>query len=312
MQTHEFTFKSADQQTIHVYEFLPDNTKKITGVLQIAHGMAEHAKRYADFANFLTDNGVAVYANDHRGHGKTAGAIDRVGILNHKTGWHDLVSDLKQLTRLIQEKHPDRPIFLFGHSMGSFAIRTYLTQIEVPISGAIISGTAGNPGLLGVVGRLLTKVMMIFNAPETPSPFMDKLSFGAFNKPFKPNRTKFDWLSRDETQVDKYVADPYCGGVFTLGFFNQMLTGLLYVSKQKSIEAIPKDLPILIFAGAADPVGDQGKGVTEVYEKYKKAGIANLEFKLFPEGRHESINEINKDAVYQLVLEWLSHQSKSV
>ena len=135
---------------------------------------------------------------------------------------------------------------------------------------------------------------------------MNNMTFGAFNKPFRPNRTKFDWLSRDDEQVDKYVADPFCGGVFSIGFFNDMLKGVLFVSKQKNINKTPKDLPVLIFSGDKDPVGNNGKGVTEVYKKFKKAGVKNLSLKLFTDGRHEMLNETNKNEVYQFVLNWLN------
>ncbi|MCD6347879.1 MAG: alpha/beta hydrolase [Bacteroidales bacterium] len=306
MKSKEFKLTTSDGVVIHVYEWLPDDISQIKGSVQIAHGMAEHAARYKDFASFLTANNYAVYANDHRGHGKTAGDLSNVGFLAPKDGWNKLVSDFRMVSQHVMGKYKDKPLYVFGHSMGSFIVRQYILDPEVNIQGVIISGTGDDPGLLGKIGILLTRIMRLFYPADSPSPFMDNLSFGAFNKPFKPNRTKFDWLSRDNNQVDKYVTDPYCGGVFSIGFFSDMLNGLLFVSKQQNINATPKDLPVLIFSGANDPVGDHGKGVTAVYKKFEKAGVKNLTFKLFDDGRHEMLNEINNQEVYQFILDWLN------
>lgn len=311
MKSNEFKLATSDGLEVHVYEWLPDDSSKIRASVQIAHGMAEHAGRYLDFAKFLTENDFAVFANDHRGHGKTAGDLDNVGFLAPSKGWDKLVSDFRQLSLYIKGKFKDKPLFVFGHSMGSFVIRKYILDPETNINGAIISGTGDDPGVLGQVGVLLTRIMKLFYSANSSSPFMDKLSFGAFNKPFKPNRTKFDWLSRDMEQVDKYVADPYCGKVFSIGFFNDMLNGLLFVSKQQNIDSTPNDLPLLIFSGDNDPVGNNGKGVTAVYNRYKKAGVNNLSIKLFAEGRHEMLNEINKSEVYLLVLDWITENMPS-
>ena len=305
MKSNEFKLKVSDGSEIHVYEWLPDDSGKIIGLVQIAHGMAEHAGRYEDFARFLTMNDYAVYANDHRGHGKTAGSLDNVGFLAPKNGWDKVVSDFRQLSLYIKEKNKDKRLYVFGHSGGSFIVRKFISESATKLQGAIISGTAGNPGFLGLFGVLMTRMMMFFYPAKSPSPFMDRLTFGSFNKPFKPNRTKFDWLSHDNEQVDKYVADPYCGGVFSIGYFNDMINGVLFVSKQKNINTIPKDMPVLIFSGSNDPVGNNGKGVIEVYNKFKKAGIKNLTLKLFTGERHETLNETNKNEVYQFILDWL-------
>ena len=308
MKAKEFTLNSEDNTGIHIYEWLPDNKDDIKAVVQIAHGMAEQAGRYGHFAEFLCNNGFAVYANDHRGHGKTAGDLRNVGYIAKKQGWDKLVGDIELISNDILKKHAEKPLFLMGHSMGSFAVRTCLITKEIPVSGAIISGTADDPGLLGVVGKILTRFMMIFYAGNHPSPLLDNMSFGAFNKPFQPNRTKFDWLSRDNEQVDKYVQDPYCGGVFSLKFFNDMLGGLLFASKVENMMKMNHDLPLLMFSGDQDPVGGQGKGVKAVYHKFKKAGMKDITFKLFEGGRHEMINETNNEEVYDLVVDWLKKQ----
>ena len=306
MKSNEFKLKGTDGIKIHVYEWLPDGVDNIKGLVQIAHGMAEHSGRYEDFARFLTLNDFVVYAIDLRGHRKTAGTLNNIGFLAPKNGWDKLVTDFRQLSLYIKEKNKEKPLYIFGHSGGSFVIRKFILEPGTKLQGAIISGTGGNPGILGHFGIFITWTLKLFNPAKSPSPFMNNMTFGAFNKPFRPNRTKFDWLSRDDEQVDKYVADPFCGGVFSIGFFNDMLKGVLFVSKQKNINKTPKDLPVLIFSGDKDPVGNNGKGVTEVYNKFKKAGVKNLSLKLFTDGRHEMLNETNKNEVYQFILNWLN------
>jgi len=306
LKSNEYKLNTAEDKEIQVYEWLPDEGTEINGLLQISHGMAEHAKRYRYFAGFLTQNGYAVYANDHRGHGKTAGKIENLGFSSEKNGWGVIVDDLKALSLHIKDKHPKKPFFILGHSMGSFLLRQYILNPPFKLNGIILSGTAGNPGALGKIGVFMTKFLMLFNSKRSPSKLMDTLSFGAYNKKFKPNRTTFDWLSRDNEQVDKYIDDPYCGTIFSLQFFNDMLKGLLFVSQQSTIDKTAEDLPILIFSGDKDPVGENGKGVNEVYNKFKKAGVKNITLKLFTGGRHEMLNEINNDEVYMLILDWLN------
>jgi alpha-beta hydrolase superfamily lysophospholipase len=306
MKSNEYKLKITEDHEIQVYEWLPDDAENIKGVLQISHGMAEHAKRYKYFAAFLTKNNYAVYANDHRGHGKTAGKIENLGFFSNENGWRKVVDDLKALSLHAKEKHPNKAFFVLGHSMGSFLMRDYISNPPLKLNGAIISATAGNPGLLGKVGVFITRILLLFGSPTKQNKLMDSLSFGAYNNKFKPNRTKFDWLSRDDEQVDKYIDDPYCGFICSTLFFRDLLTGLLSVSKQSFIDLVAEDLPVLFFAGDNDPVGNFGKGVTEVRDKFKRAGVKDITLKLFSGGRHEMLNEINKDEVYVYVLDWLN------
>lgn len=305
MKSNEFKLKTADGIEIHVYEWLPDDAGRIKGLVQLAHGMAEHAGRFEDFARFLTLSDFAVYASDMRGHGKTAGSLKNLGFLASKNGWDKLVSDFRQLSLYVKEKNKDKPLYIFGHSGGSFVIRKFMLQSGNTLQGAIISGTGGNPGILGYLGVFMTRVLMLFNEEKSPSPLMDNMTFGAYNKPFRPNRTKFDWLSRDNEQVDKYIADPFCGGISSIRFFNDLINAVLFVNKQKNINNMPENLPVLVFSGDKDPVGNSGKGVIEVYNKFRKAGVKNLTLKLFAGGRHEMLNEINKNEVYQYILDWI-------
>ncbi len=308
MIASEFKLAVEQNLSMQVYTWLPEQEVTLKGVLQIAHGMAEHGKRYEEFASFLTKNGFAVYANDHRGHGKTAGSVENLGFFSEKDGWQKVVTDLKLLNQHLIGKHPDVPLYILGHSMGSFLTRHYLMDSDLSIQGAILSGTANHPGLLGKVGLLLTKLLLLIYNPKRPSPLMDSLSFKAYNKPFKPNRTSFDWLSRDENKVDEYVSDPNCGTVFSLQFYNDLLKGLLYISDMDNIKKTNQDIPLLVFSGANDPVGENSKGVQDFYAKLKTAGIKDLSLKLFEDGRHEMINETNRKEVYAFILDWLNRR----
>ena len=306
MKSDTITLKATDGVEIFIYTWKPDNKKDVKAVIQIAHGMAEHAARYERFAAALVDAGFAVYADDHRGHGKTAGSLDNAGYFADGDGWQRVVDDLAMITDHMENEYPGVPVFFFGHSMGSMLGRTYLMQHGGRLTGAVLSGTAGDPGLLGKVGVLVAKRECKKKGRRTPSELMAKLSFGKFNNAFKPNRTDFDWLSRDDAEVDKYVADPYCGFVFSAGGWLDMLQGLPPQFKPEGLAKIPKNLPVYFFAGEKDPVGDSGKGVRQVYNLYKKAGIEDVSIKLYKDGRHEMLNETNREEVYRDVIGWLN------
>lgn len=301
----EKQFTASDGKAITFYHWAPADKNRVKGVVQIAHGMAEHAQRYDRFASFLVDNGFAVYANDHRGHGKTAGLQEAIGYIEEGSFWLKAVSDMRSLHELAKKDFGNKPYFFFGHSMGSFLIRDYISKYGNELKGAIISATGGDPGLLGKIGVMIAKIESFFKGRKKQSPMLDTMSFGKFNAAFKPNRTGHDWLSKDEKEVDKYVDDPTCGTIFTTGFFIDLLYGVNLVNSKSVFANTPKELPIYLFAGAMDPVGDNGKGVTEVYEKFKDAGIKNVQIKLYKNGRHEMLNELNRDEVYSDILNWL-------
>lgn len=301
IKTESFTFGEG----IFTYRWLPENPEDIVGVVQIAHGMAEHAGRYARFARFLTEAGFGVYANDHRGHGKTAGALENVGYFADTDGWHRVADDMHLLTLIIGRECPGVPVFLFGHSMGSFLSRTYIAAHGGDISGVILSATGGDPGLLGKIGLMIARWECRRKGRKAQSPLLTALSFGGFNKAFKPNRTDFDWLSRDAAEVDAYIADPYCGGIFTAGFFCDLLTGLQFINSPEGIRRIPKDLPVHFLSGTSDPVGKNTKGVRQVADAYKAAGISSVTTTFYDGGRHEMLNETNREEVFRDILEWL-------
>ena len=306
MKSDTFSFKAADGAQIFTYRWMPDNASDIKGAIQIAHGMAEHAARYERFADALTKTGYAVYANDHRGHGKTAGSLDKVGYFADEMGWEKVVVDMHTLTGIIKKECPNKPFFLFGHSMGSFLSRYYSMHYAGELKGLVLSGTAGDPGALGKIGILVATIEAKIKGKKAKSNLLNKLSFGAFNDAFKPNRTDYDWLSRDNAEVDKYVNDPWCGAVFTSGFFCDLLGGISYINKKENIAKIPKKLPIYIFSGAKDPVGANTKGVSQVYDTLKTSGIADLTLKFYEDARHETLNEINRTEVFADVIAWMN------
>lgn len=303
----DFVFKSEDGTDVFVYNWLPDDGVKTKGIVQISHGMAETAKRYERFAELLTENGYIVYANDHRGHGKTAKTIEDLGYLADEDGFNWLVKDLHKLTNIIKKENDSMPLFLFGHSMGSFAGQKYIMLHGNELDGVILSGSNGKQGIILNVGTIVAKREVKKNGRKAKSTKLDKLSFGGFNKAFKPNRKDFDWLSRDNDEVDKYMDDPFCGTVFTAGYFYDFLTGLKEIEDEDNLRMIPKDLPIYIFSGDKDPVGKFGKGVINLVNRYKKYGVKDISHKLYKDGRHEMLNEINRDEVMDDIINWLDN-----
>lgn len=299
-----FSFKSKDGTKVFVYKWLPENIKA-KGIVQISHGMAETAKRYERFAKVLTQNGYIVYANDHRGHGKTAGSVENLGYLAEKDGFEWLVRDLNDLSIIIKDENPSIPLFLFGHSMGSFVAQRYIMLHGKNLDGLILSGSNGTQGRVLDIGLLLAKREIRKHGRKNKSSKLNDLIFGNYNKAFKPTRTEFDWLSRDKDEVDKYIEDPYCGTIFTAGFFYDFLVGLKEIENKKNLNLIPRDLPIYIFSGDKDPVGRYGKGVINLFNRYKNQGVKDVRYKLYEGGRHEMLNEINREEVMEDVVQWL-------
>lgn len=306
METKTTTFQADDGKEIFYHQWLPEDKERIKAIVQIAHGMAEHSKRYHRFAEALTKEGFAVYANDHRGHGQTAGSLENVGYFADENGWNLVVEDMHKLTETIKSNHPNIPVFLFGHSMGSFLSRNYIFRYGNDIQGVILSGTGGDPGLLGKIENFVAKRESKNKGKKFRSPLLKNLSFGKFNNAFKPNRTEFDWLSRDDAEVDTYVNDPYCGGDFTAGFYEDLLSGLGVVNSFKNTRKVPKNLPIYLFSGEKDPVGNNTKGVKQIFKAYQKAGIKDVTCKFYKDGRHEMLNEINREEVFSDIIIWLN------
>lgn len=300
-----FTFRSDEGTEIYVYVWMPDKKDSVKGIVQIAHGMAETGARYERFANKLTANGYIVYINDHRGHGKTAKTVENIGYLAETEGFKWLVEDLHKLSEIIQKENPNLPLFLFGHSMGSFVTQKYIMLYGQELKGAILSGSNGKQGIILNLARGVAGFEVRKRGRRAKSEKLNKMSFGSYNKAFKPNRTEFDWLSKDNAEVDKYIDDPFCGSVFTGGFFYDFLTGLKEIENKSNIRSVSKELPIYIFSGEKDPVGKNGKGVIRLFKTYKEIGIEDVSYKLYKDGRHEMLNETNREEVMKDVIEWL-------
>ncbi len=274
------------------------------GVVHIAHGMGEHGARYARLAEVLTGAGLAVYANDHRGHGRTAEEAD-LGFFTDSDGWRVVCDDLRDHIDRERAAHPGVPLLLMGHSMGSFMVQQSMVDHAEVIDAVILSGTNGRPPLIARLGRLVARMERLRQGARGKSPILDALSFQDFNKKFRPNRTGFDWLSRDEAEVDRYIADPRCGFRCTNQLWIDLLDALDVFTTPAFQARMPPALPVYLFAGSRDPVGDNGRSVTALAEALAAAGLTDVTLKLYPEGRHESLNEINREEVTADLLAWI-------
>lgn len=308
MKVKEFYIKGYKSKEIYCKKWEPSNPSQAKAIIQIAHGMAEHIQRYDDFARFMVQKGYGVFGNDHRGHGKTLKKNDVYGHLSDQDGWRRTVMDLNYLREEIEKKHPDKPVILLGHSMGSFLARDYVQEFGHQIKGLILSGTGGSLGVEGNLALLLARGEKFLRGKKNPGKLLNKLMFGGFNKKFEPAKTPFDWLSANEWEVRAYLEDPLCGRIMTTGFYVDLLKGIQKIHRRREMEKIPKDLPVLLFSGAIDPVGKEGEGVREVEKGFKDHGIKDVSMKLYPEGRHEMLHENNKEEVYYHVLSWMEEK----
>lgn len=303
----DFYFDSSTlNNRIHAKKCLPDGAPK--AVVQIAHGIAEHVERYAEFMELLASNGYAVAANDHLGHGKSIGSPDERGFFAPYNGWEYVVSDMDKLHDIMRADYPDIPYVFFGHSMGSFLTRTYLIKHPDKYDAAIISGTGHQSKALVIGGYTMASAAVMLQGSKQPGDRLNDIAFGAYNKGFEPSRTPFDWLSRDEAMVDKYVADPLCGFVATNGLFRDMMGGIKFITNQKNINNMSKKQPIYFMSGACDPVGENGEGVNRAYTAFCNAGLKDVFLRLYPDGRHEMLNELNRADVYRDILSWLEEK----
>ncbi len=299
-----FTFRDPDGFEIFVYKWAPDAGIPTKAAVQIAHGAAEHALRYERLARFLNQAGYVVYANDHRGHWKTAGAMETASKCG-PDGWDGIVNDAKQLSEIIKEENPGLPFFFFGHSMGSMIGQDYAQRWGDQIDGLVLSGTFGSlgdtDGLLAIVEGAIEQ-----QGIDHPSELFVQM-FAGFNEPYEL-KTGFEWLSRDEAEVQKYVDDPWCGFPFTNGMVLELFKGAKGMWTPENEARIPKDLPIYVFSGAQDPAGGNTLSVKDLVGRYQASGIRDITVKFYEGGRHEMLNETNRDEVHQDVLAWLDSQ----
>ena len=303
----DFYFQSSTGRTsIHALKCVPDS--KPRAVVQIAHGIAEHIDRYRPFMEFLADNGFVVAGNDHLGHGKSIRVPEEQGFFAEKDGWWRVVDDMDKLHDIMSNEYPELPYVLFGHSMGSFLTRTYLIKHPDKYDGVILSGTGHQSPALVLGGNAAASVMAKLNGAIGDGAKLDSLAFGTYLNKIENPRTKFDWLSRDTEQVDKYIADPLCGFVGKIGLYRDMMQGIKFITDKKNIAQMNKEKPVYFMSGDGDPVGDYGKGVERAYKAFCDAGLHDVFMRLYPGGRHEMLNETNKEQVYQDILSWLNEK----
>lgn len=308
MKYEKIVMKMSDGNENTVHSWIPDGAVK--GVVVLSHGMSEHASRYGGFGEALAREGYALYGEDHRGHGETAlnaqkNGSGRLGYLADKDGFFRVVDDIHEEVLKVREMYPGKKIVLFGHSFGSFVSQCFIEKYADSIDGCVLCGTAGPRPAVIAGGKILASVIAPFKGRKNVSVFVDRMAFGAYNKRIRNPRTLFDWLSRDNAQVDKYMVDDLCGFECTVGFFLDMFSGLSYIHKSSHMKAIPQNLPVLFIAGTGDPVGDYGETVKNLAEIYNKNGMKNVTLKLYPEARHELLNEINRAEIEQDVLNWI-------
>ena len=300
----EFYFPSKDGNTeIHTIEWKPEG--EVRAVLQICHGMVEYIRRYDEFAQFLCGEGYYVVGNDHLGHGKSIQAKSEYGFFNEKYGNACVLGDMHTLRQRTEKKYPGVPYFMLGHSMGSSLLRQYIQMYGNGLNGAVLMGTVADHKKAALLfGKRLCRVMAAFRGWHYRSKMVDNLVLGAYNKKFKPARTRADWITSDNENLDMYVADPLCSFMSTVNAYYNVFSGMIGIQRKESVYMIPKGLPVLFVSGADDPVGEFGKGVRKIYEKYRAAGIRDVTLRLYTGDRHEILNETDRDQVYKDLLGW--------
>ena len=298
------TFQSVTRTELEKRLWPADGEPK--GVVQFVHGMAEHIDRYDEPARRLNAAGFTVVGHTHLGHGSNT----RVkGYFAANNGWDALIDDTHALRQQTQAEYPGLPYFMLGHSMGSFVIRTYCLKYEEGLAGVILSGTGHFAPPIVTAGSVIAALQCMLGMAEKPSRLIHHMNFSANNKRFENPRTDSDWLTRDAEQVDLYIADPDCGFVFTAGAYRDLFTGLKRLYPDR-IGAMKKDIPVLLFSGDRDPVGDDGEGVQKVAEELKAAGVRDVTLKLYKDGRHEMFNELNREEVCADLIGWLEAKRK--
>jgi len=314
------TWFESNGTKLKLYRWNPESGSKsrAKALLHIVHGMAEHGKRYERLAEKLVKAGIEVWAADQRGHGKTAdlkvNRPDAGGLPGHCAdgdGFMRVTSDVHAINSEIARTMPDIPLFLLGHSWGSFIVQNYIEEYpQSCISGCILSGTRGPGGIKIKAGLPVMTLLALLRGQRKGSRFAKAMADGSYNRSFRPNRTAFDWLSRDEKEVDSYVWDSCCGFLCSVGFYRDLVRGLNRIHRPQAMAKINQNLPVYIFSGSADPAGEMGAGPTALVNAYRSLGIKDLEFVLYPGARHETLNETNREEVSDNLLSWIQRHSK--
>jgi alpha-beta hydrolase superfamily lysophospholipase len=300
-----FGLETADGARLAVHRW--DGKPAPVAVLAVVHGMGEYGERYAPFARFMADRGVTVYAPDLRGHGRTAESDGAVpGHFADKDGWSLIVGDIGRLIAFIRSEHPGLPVFLFGHSMGSLLSRAFMHRSGCRLAGAIHSAASKPQGALARLGLLLANLEIRRTGPRGYSALLAKLLTGNFNRRISPVRTPFDWLSRDGSEVDNYIADGRIIKSFTAAFYRDMIAGALLAGRKACMAGTPKQLPLLFVSGGQDPLGGYGRGIRKTVRAYGKAGMRDVTLIVYPDARHELFQELERDKTMEDIWRWMS------
>lgn len=307
----EFRFPSADGSATLYGRSWCTETENPIGVLQLVHGISEHIGRYDHFAQFMADHGFFVCGEDHLGHGNTPETQEDLGYTSDGNGWVQMTDNVHTLHDRMKARYPDLPYILLGHSMGSFLARSYLIRYPGTVDACALLGTGQQPGAVLTAGLLACDLEKLRLGKRGRSKLLQNLCFGAYNRQFKPNRTPSDWVCSVEAVVDAYMADPFCQVMPTVTLMRDMLSGIKFNQQKVNLEKMDSKTPILFLSGELDPVGNCGKGVRQAYQSFLDAGCTDVTLKLYPNGRHEMLNEANREQVYQELLDWITKQLKS-
>lgn len=300
----KFSFTSHDHTTtIHGYLWVPKIP--VRAILQISHGMTEHIVRYDSFARYLNTKGVLVVGHDHLGHGDSVQSEDLRGYFAEKDGDKIVIHDLYQITRHIHEQYPGIPYFILGHSMGSFFARRFIAYYGNEIDGAIILGTGYKKPLTINSAIAITSLVGKFKKPQETSKLIETCGFGHFNKKIPMSKTPKDWLSKDTKIIEEYLNDPACMFEFTINGYETLFKSIRIACDPRLMEKMPKTLPVLIASGEDDPVGDYGEGVKTVYKMFSEVGMQDVSLRLYPNDRHELLNESDREQIFQDIWQWI-------
>lgn len=301
----DFTFESSTgKNTIHARVCKPDGD--IKGVVQIAHGIAEHINRYDEFMSFLAENGFVAVGNDHLGHGQSYKTPEEKGIFALKDGWNYVVKDMVKLHDIMAEQYPDVPYIMFGHSMGSFLTRNYIIDYPEKFDMAVLSGTGHQSKGLITAGNVMASLLVAVNGADSDGKALNDIAFGSYCKKIDNPETGFEWLSVNPDNVKKYITDENCGFVCKTGLYRDMMKGIKYITDQTNIKKMDVGKPVYFMSGKEDPVGDYGAGVEKAYKAFCSAGCKDVMIRLYENGRHEMLNETNKDEVMTDILNWIN------
>lgn len=309
MTRNEFYYRSADKKTkIHAVAWCPEEEPK--AILQIAHGVTEHILCYEEMAEYFTKRGMMLVGNDHLGHGTSIAEGAKAMYFGPQGSWDWVVQDIYTCMKKTKEKYPGVPYYMLGLSLGSFAVRTLLIQHPGEVDGVVLVGTGQSKAMPLRLARCMAKMECARAGDDQSTPMIQKMAFGIYNKQFQPNRTEFDWLCAGRQGLDAYMADPLRGEAISAGVFREMLNGMLFTMNMKNQKEMDATKPVLILSGEKDPVGNTGRGIKAVVDSFRRAGVQDVKFKLYPGLRHNLFIEDEKQQIFQDIFRWIQKRNK--